>query len=249
MNGVGLFFLLLLLLVILPVGGWVAFTRWRAHQAGLPPPPLSAYNPFKRSLANTSFSAGATRSRGGVVNWVQDKFRSLRNPRASGGAYESERAPRTGFGPLDPDGAWDTRLGAEADAYGRVGDYEEQELGLHPPAPGAYGGSGYGAPSTTLPQYRSEDIGRGRSKSREPEAYIGGSQRGLDQRYDEEMGRVNPFGDTAERSSLKNSLRDVSPRPVEVDGTSGPKRHAKKDSDGTTGESPTERKSMFRENM
>jgi len=239
MNGWGIFFLLLLLLLIIPAGAWIAFTQVRARRAGLPPPPLSAYNPFNRNPVS-NYPAAPRPS--GVVGWVQDKLHSMRNKRSAGGAYEGGRSGR-GFGPLDPDSAWDTRLGNEADAYGPVGDYEEQELGLHPPAPGAYGGSGYGAPSPGLPEYGTEDMGRGRSRSRDETAYIGGSQRGLDERYDEEMGRDNPFGDGAERSSL----RGVSPRPV---GTSGEVRgHAKKGSSGTLEDSPTERKSMFREQM
>lgn len=178
------------------------------------------------------------------MGWVQDKFHSMKNSRTAGGAYEGGRGGRTGFGPLDPDGAWDTRVGNEADAYGPVGDYEEQELGLHPPAPGAYGGSGYGAPSPALPAYGAEDMGRGRSKSRDPHAYIGGSTRGLDERYDEEMGRDNPFGDAAERSQM----RGISPRPVEMEG--GGKGHAQKGSGGSgLDDSPTERKSMFHENV
>ena len=240
MNGAGLFFLLLLLLVILPSCAWIAFTRYRAHRAGLPPPPLSAYNPFHRTPVS-DYPVAPRPS--GAISWVQDKFRSLRNPRSAGGAYEPGLRGRRGFGPLDPDGAWDTRVGNEADAYGPVGDYEEQELGLHPPAPGAYGGSGYGAPSPGLPEYGTEDIGRGRSRGRDETSYIGGSQRGLDQRYDEEMGRDNPFGDAAEPSSL----RAVSPRPSETQGIS--RGHTKKGSGGSQEDSPTERKSMFREQM
>ena len=127
-----------------------------------------------------------------------------------------------------------------------MGDYEEQELGLHPPAPGAYGGSGYGASaSPALPEYGAEEMGRGRSQSRDPIGYVGGSQRGLDQRYDEEMGRDNPFGDAAERSNL----RGVSPRPVDT--SVNGQRHGKKDSGGggPLDDSPTSRKSMFHENV
>lgn len=241
MNGAGLFFLLLFLLVIIPAAIWVAYTRWTAYKNGLPPPPLSAYNPFKR-FSSSNHSGTSQPSR--VVGWVQDKFHNMKNSRTAGGAYEGGRGARTGFGPLDPDGAWDTRVGNEADAYGPVGDYEEQELGLHPPAPGAYGGSGYGAPSPALPGYGAEDMGRVRSQSRDPETYIGGSARGLDERYDEEMGRGNPFGDAAERSQL----RGISPRPVDMDG--GGRGHAQKAGGGNgLDDSPTERKSMFHENV
>ncbi|MCJ1410031.1 hypothetical protein MMC19_004116 [Ptychographa xylographoides] len=239
MNGAGLFFLLLLILVIIPVAGWIGFTYYRAHRAGLPPPPLASYNPFNRTPASNYPIAPRS---SGVLGWFQDKYHSLRNSRSAGGAYEGGRNGGNRFGPLDPDGAWDTRVGTEADAYGPVGDYEEQELGLHPPAPGAYGGSGYGAPAPTLPAYGSDDMGRGRSRSRDDTAYIGGNQQGLDQRYNEAMGHDDPFGDGAERSNL----RAVSPRPAESDA----KGHSKKASGGTTqDESPTERKSMFREQM
>jgi hypothetical protein len=83
---------------------------------------------------------------------------------------------------------------------------------------------------------------RGRSLSREPEPYIGGSQAGLDRRYDQEMGKkpaTNPFDDSAEPSTV--SLRGLSPRPIDTS-----KGHLKKDS---ADDSPTERRSMFRENM
>ena len=93
------------------------------------------------------------------------------------------------------------------------------------------------------------EVERGRSRSRD-EGFIGGGQRGLDVRYDEEMGRgagrgaekgtlENPFGDGAERSKL----RGVSPRPVELDGGLMGKGVGKNE------DSPTERRSMFHENM
>ncbi|MCJ1370375.1 hypothetical protein MMC20_001588 [Loxospora ochrophaea] len=248
MRGWGLFFLLLFLLLIIAVVGWIVYTRWQAHRNGLPPPPLSAYIPFRRSTA-PNYPAPRP---GGVVGWVQDKINNIKNRRTAGGAYEEPlsstggRPGRRGFGPLDPDGAWDSRVGNEADAYGPGGYYEEQELGLHQPASGgAYGGSGYGgAPPTALPAYGSEEIARGRSVGREPEAYVGGGQRGLDQRYDEETGRNDPFGDGAERSDL----RGVSPRPMELDAAH--KGHTQKGSGGSLhGDSPTERRSMFHENM
>lgn len=127
-----------------------------------------------------------------------------------------------GHGPLDPDDAWDARVGTEADAYGPGGYYEEQELGL--------GRSGLPAAGPTA--YGEE---RGRGRSREPEPYIGGSQAGLDRRYDEEMGRrQNPFDDAQEIGDGR--LRGVSPRPVEL-------------GNGKEHDSPTERRSLFRENM
>ncbi len=252
MSGLGVFFIVLIILIIIGSIAWVVFTQLRARRQGLPAPPLSSYNPF----ANRGFPSNyASSSPGGVVGWFSNKFQALKNRRTAGGAYEEPLGGaggagaagrgRRGFGPLDPDEAWDTRVGTEADAYGPGGYYEEQELGLHPAGnAGPYSASGYGGPSPSLPDYGDDDAARGRSRGREPGAYIGGSQRGLDERYDEEMGRGsrdNPFGDAAERSDL----RGVSPRPVEMDATSrNQKGHL-----GAHDDSPTERKSMFREDM
>ncbi|CAF9915865.1 MAG: hypothetical protein GOMPHAMPRED_000874 [Gomphillus americanus] len=222
MNGAALFFLLLLLLIILPVGGWIGYTRWRAHKHGLPPPPLSAYNPFKRSISNPF----ADSHRSGPIGWVKDKFSGLRGASSSGGAYHGAAHSR-----LDPDGAWDDRVGDEADRFGPGAGYEEQELGLHPSTPGHYGGSGYGQ---ALAQYGEE---RGRARSRD-NGFIGGNQEGLDQRYDEEVhgATSNPFGNAAERSDL----RGISPRPIE-----DRPNHAHKTSKDSTGE----RKSVFHETL
>ena len=159
------------------------------------------------------------------------------------GAYEQPLGPGGTRG-LDPDEAWDARVGAEADGYGAGGYYEEQELGLRPPASGAYAGGGYGGGSTqALPDYGEE---RGRSVSRAGGAQVGGGQKGLDERYDEEMGHEDPFGDEAERSELK-----VPGTRAHVDG----KGHAPQGNGGSGGgggghdDSPTERRSMFHENV
>ncbi|EPE24131.1 hypothetical protein GLAREA_07981 [Glarea lozoyensis ATCC 20868] len=231
-SGIGAFFIIVLFVVLLGTAAWIIYTHLRARRLGLPTPTLASYNPF--------VSSGRSSGGGGVVGWVKDKIGGLknRNNRSAGGAYEEPlssnvrgRASNRGFGPLDPDDAWDARVGTEADAYGPGGYYEEQELGLHGEQRGGLGASGYNA--------------RGRSLSREPEPYIGGSQGGLDRRYDEEMGRkpaVNPFDDSA---AVGGGLRGVSPRPIEMDATGG---NAK--GKGSLEEnSPTERRSMFRENM
>ena len=92
-----------------------------------------------------------------------------------------------------------------------------------------------------LPEYGMEDTPRGRSRSRDP-TFIGGGQEGLDRRYDEEMGRdTNPFGDHA---AERNDLRGVSPRPHDEKG----KGFGKGGGDGQD-DSPTERRSMFHENV
>jgi len=246
MSGVGIFFIVLVVLALLAAVGWVVFTQLRARRLGLPQPTLQSYNPFSSS---TSGYGGPTPAPGGVVGWVNDKVRAFknRNNRTAGGAYEEPlsssvrgRASNRGFGPLDPDEAWDARVGTEADAYGPGGFYEEQELGLHSGEHNtAYSGGGYtpGAAPAEL-----GENARGRSISREPEPYIGGSKAGLDRRYDEAMGKApaqNPFGDEAEASNV--SLRGVSPRPMEAD-----KGHSKQPS-LEVDDSPTERRSMFRE--
>jgi hypothetical protein len=143
---------------------------------------------------------------------------------------------------LDPDEAWDARVGHEADQTG--GYYEEQELGLQDPNSGPYGGRGYGEVGIGgIPEER------GRSRS---------IQRELDNRYDEEVhgGQQarNPFGDDNEA----RSMRTASPRPM-VDTVPGrakdraPSAHRKGQSSlGTTAskdDSPTERRSMFREDV
>ncbi|KKY27070.1 hypothetical protein UCRPC4_g01295 [Phaeomoniella chlamydospora] len=245
MHGWGLFFFLLFLLLIFGAVGWVAFTQYRARKAGLPPPSFKSYIPFLNSGSSGNYPSPRS---AGPIEWIKDKISSLTNRRSARGAYEepSEGAPgysaaRRGRG-LDPDDAWDARVVNEADAYGPGGYYEEQELGLHTPAPEPYGGAGYGGQA--LPSYG--DSERGRSKSRDAPAAIGGGQTGLDVRYDEEMGRRpgdNPFGDQHEASSL----RDVSPRPV-VDTSAGARLgHTK--GQGSQDDSPTERRSMFRESL
>lgn len=255
MSGWGYFFLFLLLVAIIFPLGWVAYTRFRAHRAGLPPPPLSSYNPFSnRRSANSASQIYPASS--GVGGWFKDKFSFVREKvgggRASGGggvtragAYEqtlgSSGRGRRG---LDPDEAWDSRVGAEADGYGAGGYYEEQELGLTG-AGGHERSYSEGGGGIVMPEYGAGETSRGRTVGRDEEdtAYVGGSQAGLNARYDEEMrgGRrsaENPFGDGAERSEL----RGVSRRPaVEAkEGSLAPKKE---------GDSPTERRSMFRENV
>ena len=174
---------------------------------------------------------------------MRSKFQSVKNA-PSGAGYQQPLGGR-GRRDLDPDEAWDARVGNEADAYGPGGYYEEQELGLRPGAPGegSYAGSGYGGRGTILPDYGAEEMSRGRSRSREGPGYIGGDHDGLDRRYDEQMRRDNPFGDEAERSEL----RGVSPRPMGGEGDG--KGDLQKDSLGGQDTSPTERRSMFHENM
>ncbi|KAK8193904.1 hypothetical protein BKA81DRAFT_368278 [Phyllosticta paracitricarpa] len=267
MSGIGVFFLVVVLLAGATFAGYTVWVRIRAKRMGLPPPSL---NPFARESSRSSVAASAlpAPAPGGIVGWVNDKMAALKNrrnrrgdagrERYAAGAYEEAGvgggggapAPGGGFGGggaarggargLDPDEAWDTRVGNEA--Y-----YEEQELGLHEPTEysgagysmaGGYGGNAYAAQSRV-------DLGdsgygggveRGRSRSRE-----------TDDRYEEGLARTttagsDPFGDSAERSDM--GLRGVSPRPIDtsVGGRNQPQQ-ASHDSPAS------ERRSMFREDV
>lgn len=176
------------------------------------------------------------------------KFKERSN-RTAAGAYEGAPrggAPtggRRGFGPLDPDEAWDTRVGNEADNYGPGGYYEEQELGLHSQGPytttssrlhtdddtsyggglsGAHGGvhsDSYAMNLAATPRMSPEDTNRGRSRE------VAGGAR-------------NPFDDdAAEPSNI--SLRGVSPRPMDGDA------HAHK----VAADNASERRSIFTEQV
>lgn len=236
MSGWGWFILIVILLIPICAAGYILFSRFRAKQNGLAPPPLSSYNPFAKKDRHTENYPASS----GVVGWAKSKLSSLRNPGSRTGAYEQPLGGTSRRG-LDPDEAWDARVGAEADGYGAGGYYEEQELGLRPPGGGPYGGGGYGGNDRVLPNY-GEERERGRSLSRDQSPYIAGGQRGLDERYDRAVGD-DPFGDEAERSEL----RGVSPRPHQGEEMPG---HSKQGSgDGHHDGSPTERRSMFHENV
>lgn len=228
----GLVVLLLVVLAFLAATIYVLYTRLRTQWAGLPPPSLSSYNPFAKRTRPSPNHPGSS----GLVGWVRSKLHSFSS--SQGGTYEQPLG-RRGVRGLDPDEAWDARVGNEADGYATGGYYEEQELDLHPSLSGAaYAGGGYGnGHGQVLPDYESDETQRGRSINRGRESHIGGTQQGLDRRYDEEMGRGDPFGDGAERSDV----RGISPRPVADD----ERGHRKTDS----GDSTTERRSIFREDV
>ena len=222
-----------------------SLSYYRARRLGLPPP---SFNPFNRSARHdpAAYHAPAP-APSGIQGWIVDKWDALRNKRTAGGAYESTSfggtnrggRDRRGFGALDPDEAWDARVGNEAD---HTGYYEEQELGLQDPNSGPYRGRGYGEVGAGV------GVGgipeeRGRSRS---------IQRELDNRYDEEVhgGQPrNPFGDDNEAGSM----RTASPRPM-VDSMPGQGKHRavsahRKGQSGNAGDSPTERRSMFHEDV
>jgi len=246
-SGWAIFVIVVVLLFALAGAGWFFWMRYRRSS---------------RSMSTPAYPSPAP---GGVVGFLQTQYKKLRgvgNRRfASGAGYEGRGSGyhQTGSGlddhggagaggsnrgrhmSLDPDEAWDTRVGNEAE----YGPYEEQELGLR--APSSYTGGGYagtaglslGAGATSY----EEERGRSRSRMRDE----------LDERYDEEMGRGRSGGgDGGGRKGRQDpfadeyaapSLRGVSPRPLETDvGRQGGQRQGPEDS-------PTERRSMFRENV
>jgi hypothetical protein len=243
MKGWAVFIIILIFALIGGYIGWAVWSRLRAKRLGLSPPSLL---PFARSSGGGSGSNFPAPAPGGVRGWIDSQVRKFknRNNRYATGAYEEPSESGYAAGGrsrgagnrFDPDEAWDTRVGSEA--Y-----YEEQELGLHAPAAHGSGpydaGHGYAEPSPGIVAHEST---RGRSRTRE---------------YDENSlndggrGTTNPFGD--ENAS---SLRGVSPRPLDhhVQDTSygGPAAAAKPPGSAQGGPvdiSPTERRSMFRENM
>lgn len=125
------------------------------------------------------------------------------------------------------------------------GYYEEQELGLaprHHHADTSYGGSGgsYQMNLAATPGEAPEGFGgddddpRGRTRSRSPRGLAPGAA----------AGSRNPFDDDADPSNL--SMRAVSPRPLDTAAVAaaGGKTAQK---DHGSGDSPTERRSIFRE--
>lgn len=238
MNGGWIFLIILLVLALASYGGWVLWSRLQANRLGLPPPSLNPFSSVRSTGGGANYPAPAP---AGIRGWFDAQIRKFknRNNRYATGAYEE-----TGYGAgsafrgghrLDPDEAWDARVGNEA-------HYEEQELGLHDPVrPGdsTYMGSrdayGYGAPSPGFPATEPE---RGRSRTRE---YDDGASS-----LHAESAR-DPFGD----EHAASSLRGVSPRPLDQDtsyggaaasaGAAGPAKAHKKQ--GSLDDSATERRS------
>jgi hypothetical protein len=265
---IGLTFFFLFILIVSAAICWVAFTQIRARRSGLPAPSWRSYIPFIKSHGGGGGSGSGLPSprSSNPIEWIKDKLHDLRRGRnrTAQGHYEEAGGYAGGGGlssysgaggrrarGMDPDEAWDARVGNEADAYGAtpLGAYhEEQELGLAP-TPGLdnpYHGS-------ALPAYGEGADARGRSRSRDPPGVIGG-QKELDSRYDEEMGGTgtqqhklgdsnNPFSDSHEAASV----RGVSPRPM-VDSSAG-QGGRRKGGGGGQDDSPTERRSMFRESL
>ena len=234
----------IVLLIVVAVGVFYGYRFWRARRLGLPPPSL---NPFASQNAVSTRNYPA---RGGVVGWIQGKFKSLRNRRTAGGAYESGRGARTrGFGPLDQDeGAWDARMHDEDDGAGYGGGrgyYEEQELGLT-----SHHTRGVSDASYLGGTEYSQDAGYHAPRGLEPERPVSSDGRGHSRGLSEfDTGRksahIDPFSDAAERSDMGN--RGASSRPtVETQLSSKGSRGSKTSKDET---SPTERRSIFHEEM
>lgn len=190
----------------------------------------------KRQSAREAGGFASSSSTNPVVAFFHKTVSSLRNKRSQTGAgYEGAgyAAPRGGGtgraahgGPLDPDEAWDSRVGNESEIYGPGGYYEETELGLHPQST-AYTGAAYGGPAGRL----STD-GAGFAPA------PGLSAGGHDARGRTSTGE-NPFGDHAEESSL----RSISPRPLEQ----GQNQNIKKTP--SRANSTTGRRSLFSEDI
>ena len=269
MGGLGLFFFFLFLGAIAGAIGWVIFTQLRARRSGLPAPSWRSYLPFVKSDSSGGFSNIPTPRSTNPIEWIRDKFNSVRRGRnrTARGNYEEaggyglggRQSADTGPGArrargMDPDEAWDTQVGNEADAYGAIGPggYQEGPEVALAPTPGLddpYGDRGGAA----IPAYDEGAEMRGRSKSRDPLGVIG-VQQGGDTRYGEGTDRPsnlqqrladtnNPFSDSHEAASL----RAVSPRPG-VDSSVGQGGKGKSGG-GSQDSSPTERRSMFRESL
>ncbi|EQK98728.1 hypothetical protein G6O67_000341 [Ophiocordyceps sinensis] len=225
-NTAGAIVIAIVVLLVIAATAWVVFTQLRARKLGLPPPSLSSYLPWRQR--DNPFGPPRP-APGGVAGWFSDQMRKFksRNKRSAGGAYEQPLhggtgRGRHGFGALDPDEAWDARVGHEADGYGY---YEEQELsGTGRGRSTEYAGSGgYNSNLAATPAANYDGEARGRPPTRSP-----GGQR-------------NPFDDDAEIG-----LRGMSPRPID---TTVAQKHKPKDDPDSGGSSPAERRSVFRENV
>ncbi|KAH6632693.1 hypothetical protein F5144DRAFT_651071 [Chaetomium tenue] len=251
MNTAGAVVLAIVLLLLAAGVGWVIFTRVRASQLGLPPPPLKSYIPFL-NRSPTPYTGPSPRS-GGIMGWFSRAGGGGRNARTAAGAYEGPSPSgsgsyNAGYGHaggsgggggggrgFEEDDPWDSRVGG-------YNPYEEErELGLVPPGGGgggSGGGEGYamnlavapgGMPAAGGGGGGGEEERRGRPRSRSPGP--GTSAAAAAPARD-------PFGDGAEPSNL--SLRGVSPRPMDDGASFAARKAAKREED---------RRSMFREEV
>lgn len=159
----------------------------------LPPPSFASYLPWHKD--SNPFGPSSGSGSGGVMGWFNDKVRKFknRNNRSAAGSYEPSYAgagadQQRSFGGLDPDEAWDSRVGHGPDAYAEYG--EELHDG---PSHTSHGGNSYSmnlasAPGAHADDYDHEDEHRGRTPAKK-----------------------NPFDD----ENAAESLRGVSPRPLD----------------------------------
>ena len=245
------FWYIILMALLLFVILFVIYMIWlniTARRQGLP----FVFNPFTNISSGRRFSSTTQRS-GGLVGWVNNKIREWRynRNRSAAGAYEGQslgsfnsgRQGARGRG-LDPDDAWDARVGAEADA----GYYEEDvDLGKD---------TSYKSPGDL-------ESGRGRQMSREHEGPMsGGTQAGLDHRYRQEMGvptppkdgeqsSQNPFDDSnAHRSDPFDDANAAGASPLPPPpGEGSTKGHKKGQESLGLGLSKEDRRSSFKEDM
>ncbi|KAI0197606.1 hypothetical protein F4808DRAFT_438678 [Astrocystis sublimbata] len=261
-NAVGTFFIVLVVLLVAAAIGWVVFTQLRARRLGLPSPPLSSYIPFAGSSHSSSSYGGPQPRPSGVRGWISDRFQSLKNPRSAAGAYEPS-APtggsRRGFGPLDPDEAWDARVGHETyypdeQELEDRGGYQNHVYGQ------GQGSSGLG-PYAGGNDYQMNLAGDGADENRgrtQTNPRFETTVAGADTSYPSTTTRgagggglhSNPFGDTAEPSNM--SMRGVSPRPIDTKKAAASAANANSAPGGPPHDSPTsvaERRSIFREEI
>lgn len=255
MQTFGVILLVLFIFLLIALALWIAYVHIRAKRLGLPSPTLSSYIPFSTPRNYRS----APRS-GGLIGFFQDKVREwkYKRNRSAAGSYEgttlNSRPGGRGRG-LDPDDAWDTRVGNEAElGYGPEGGYYEEELGLN----------------RTTSYHGASKTNRGRQLRREEEGtFVGGNQSGLDARYNSEMGisahdgtsggdvggvgqgkglkvdTRDPFGD-----DNAASMRSLSPAPASGRPGQGHKRaQSSLSARSADGDERSERRSVFRENM
>ena len=204
----------------------LAYTCLITHDLQLPPPSFSSYIPFKKSN-DSPFDSRA--SQGGVVGWVNDRVRGFkqRNNRTARGAYEPSggNAARGNHGGLDPDEAWDSRV------HDEYGYYEEQELGNT-----SYRGGGGVAGNTNR---LGDELGGSGYEMNLPRTPAARSPAPQEERRGRQPAERNPFDDDAEPSNI--SVRKISPRPLD---TGAGRAGGRKEDD-----SPTDRRSMFREEV
>ncbi|KAI8945646.1 hypothetical protein F4801DRAFT_113671 [Xylaria longipes] len=241
-SAVGTFFIVLAVLLVVAAVGWIVFTQLRARRLGLPSPPLSSYIPFVSSSHQSSYGGPQPRA-SGVRGWISDRFKSLKNPRSAAGAYEpSAPVGRRGFGPLDPDEAWDARVGHETYGVGASYYPDDQELEDRGHHGGGRGLGGLYSGSDYQMNMAGDGVDESRGRSPNPRLDVPAANAAAG----EGSQHSNPFDDAAAEPS-NMSLRGVSPRPIDTRRAAATVAPGGPPHDSPT--SITERRSIFRENI